>query len=38
MFPKMCDAAGLKFPELVDLLIQEALARYEAKSKLSTSR
>ena len=38
MFPKMCDAAGLKFPELVDLLINEALARYEAKSKLSTSR
>ena len=38
MFPKMCDAAGLKFPELVDLLINEAVARYEAKSKLSTSR
>lgn len=38
MFPKMCEAAGLKFPELVDLLISEALARYEAKSKLSTSR
>lgn len=38
MFPKMCEAAGLKFPELVDLLISEALARYETKSKLSTSR
>ena len=38
MFPKMCDAAGLKFPELVELLIKEAIARYEAKSKLSTSR
>jgi len=38
MFPKMCDAAGLKFPELVDLLIQEALARYEAHGKLTTSR
>ncbi len=38
MFPKMCDAAGLKFEALVDLLIEEAVARYEAKSKLSTSR
>ena len=38
MFPKMCDAAGLKFEALVDLLINEAVARYEAKNKLSTSR
>ena len=38
MFPKMCDAAGLKFEPLVDLLIKEAVARYEAKKKLSTSR
>ena len=38
MFPKMCDAAGLKFEALVDLLIKEAVARYEAKRKLSTSR
>ena len=38
MFPKMCDAAGLKFESLVDLLIEEAAARYEAKQKLSTSR
>ena len=38
MFPKMCDAAGLKFEALVDLLIKEAVARYEAKKKLSTSR
>ena len=38
MFPKMCEAAGLKFEELVDLLLKEALARYEAKNKLSTSR
>ena len=38
MFPKMCDAAGLHFEALTDLLIQEAVARYEAKSKLSTSR
>ena len=38
MFPKMCDAAGLKFEALVDLLIEEAVARYQAKQKLSTSR
>ena len=38
MFPKLCDAAGLKFEPLVDLLIKEAVARYEAKQKLSTSR
>ena len=38
MFPKMCDAAGLKFEALVDLLIKEAVARYQAKQKLSTSR
>ena len=38
MFPKMCDAAGLKFEELVELLIKEAIARYEAHGKLNTSR
>ena len=38
MFPKMCNAAGLKFEALVELLIAEAVARYQAKQKLSTSR
>ena len=38
MFPKMCNAAGLKFEDLVELLIKEAVARYEAHSKLNTSR
>ena len=38
MFPKMCNAAGLDFENLVELLIQQALARYEAKNKLNTSR
>lgn len=38
MFPKMCEAAGLAFPDLIDLLISEALARYEAHNKLTTSR
>lgn len=38
MFPKMCDAAGLHFDSLVDLLIQEGIARYNAKNSLNTSR
>ena len=38
MFPKMCDAAGLKFPGLIQLLLDEAVARYNAKQQLSTSR
>lgn len=38
MFPKMCDAAGLDFENLVDLLIDEAVKRYEAKNQLNTSR
>lgn len=38
MFPKMCDAAGLKYPELIELLIDEAIARYKAKKELQTSR
>ena len=38
MFPKMCEAAGLDFESLTNLLIEEALKRYEAKRKLSTSR
>lgn len=38
MFPKMCEKAGLKFPELVKLLLDEAILRYKAKSLLTTSR
>lgn len=38
MFPKMCEAAGLKFNALVQLLIDEAVARYKAKQALVTSR
>ncbi len=38
MFPKMCEAAGLKFDALVQLLIDEAVARYKAKQTLVTSR
>lgn len=38
MFPKMCEKAGLKFAELIKLLIEEAILRYKAKSSLTTSR
>lgn len=38
MFPKMCEKAGLQFPELVKLLLEEAVLRYKAKSALTTSR
>jgi D-alanine-D-alanine ligase len=38
MFPKMCDAAGLKYADLIDLLIEEGIARYNAKKELQTSR
>ncbi|MBQ5473016.1 MAG: D-alanine--D-alanine ligase [Treponema sp.] len=38
MFPKMCDAAGLEFTELTNLLLNEAVLRHQAKSKLQTSR
>lgn len=38
MFPKMCEKAGLKFVELINLLIEEAILRYKAKSSLTTSR
>ena len=38
MFPKMCDAAGLKYADLIDLLIEEGIARYKAKKELQTSR
>ncbi len=38
MFPKMCDAAGLHFEELVELLINEAIERFNSKEKLQTSR
>lgn len=38
MFPKMCDAAGLEFKELVNLLLNEAIERYNSKKRLCTSR
>ena len=38
MFPKMCDAAGLDFTSLIDLLIDQAVEKYKSKQKLQTSR
>ncbi|MCQ2577677.1 MAG: D-alanine--D-alanine ligase [Treponema sp.] len=38
MFPKMCEAAGLEFAELVEMLIDQAILRHDAKSKLTISR
>lgn len=38
MFPKMCGEAGLDFPQLTNLLIDEAVLRHSEKSKLQTSR
>ena len=38
MFPKMCDAAGLDFENLIELLLDQAIALHNTKSALSTSR
>ncbi len=38
MFSKMCNEAGLDFNNLIELLLEEGLSRYQAKKKLNTSR
>lgn len=38
MFPKMCEAAGLGFADLVEMLIDQAILRHDAKSRLTISR
>ena len=38
MFSKMCEAGGLKYGELITLLIEEALEVFEQKKTLLTSR
>lgn len=38
MFPKMCEKFGLKFSVLTELLINEAVARFQATRSLKTSR
>lgn len=38
MFPKMCQTSGLSYPDLLELLIQEALDRFSARNSIQTSR
>ena len=38
MFPKMCEAFGLDFTSLTNLLIDEAIARFKKTRNLQTSR
>lgn len=38
MFPKMCEAAGLGYKDLINLLIDEAVERFNESKKLLTSR
>ncbi len=34
----MCEASGLKYADLIELLLNEAVVKHECKMKLSTSR
>ncbi len=38
MFPKMCQAAGLDYSQLLDLIIRQGLNRFQQRSALQTSR
>ena len=38
MFPKLCEAAGLGYKDLINLLIDEAVERFNESKKLLTSR
>ena len=38
MFPKMCAAAGLEYSDLIQLLIDLGLERFEAHRSLTTDR
>jgi D-alanine-D-alanine ligase len=38
MYPKLWEASGLAQPELLDRLIQLAIARFERDRRLKTSR
>jgi D-alanine-D-alanine ligase len=37
MYPKLWEASGISYPELVDKLIELAIERYKSQSKLQTS-
>ncbi|MFC2601495.1 MAG: D-alanine--D-alanine ligase family protein [Treponema lecithinolyticum] len=38
MFPKMCAHAGLKYSDLIELLLQQGLERFKRRRSLKTSR
>ena len=38
MYPKLWEASGVSYPELIDRLIQLALERFKREKKLKTSR
>ena len=38
MFPKMCQAAGLEYSQLLDVIIQQGLDRFQQRNSLQTSR
>ena len=37
MFPKMCEAAGLSYAELIELLLEQGLERFKKRRSLKTS-
>lgn len=38
MFPKLCTAAALPYPDIIELLLSQGLHRYEARKRLRTKR
>jgi D-alanine-D-alanine ligase len=38
MYPKMWEATGLSYPQLIDELVRLALERHERRSRFSTKR
>lgn len=38
MFPKMCEAAGLAYADLIELLLTQAVDRFSARNAIKTSR
>lgn len=38
MFPKLCEASGLRYPDLIEKLMQIAIERFKATRTLKTSR
>jgi D-alanine-D-alanine ligase len=38
MYPKLWEASGISYPDLIDKLIQLAFERFEKEKKLKTTR